>query len=324
MQFILITYNVKHNRSKKSEPQKLIFRTMFISLFYCRFMQCYVHFFNYHLIKTMLRRIGNKKKIASEIIKYFPKDITVFIDLFFGTGAMTWEMLNKYPKLYCFANDLDNDISNLWYIMQNERDFNQLYEAIELCPYHADIYKYFKNDYLPKNNIEQALQFLYLSNYSLFGFKSELRQVAYNNSKEILINEMKNILKYLSNVKFENKDVFKIQIPLSFPENRPLQKYGQFVYCDPPYIATADNYQNSFTEEQNRKLIEKLIASELRFAISEFKSEITEQIAKDYNLYYTEIKERRNHKKRSTEILMTNYKPDYQKQIKRTLWDGFN
>ena len=131
---------------------------------------------------------------------------------------------------------------------------------------------------------------------------------------------MKNILKHIKLIHFYTKDVFDFILPISYPHSRPLQKYGQFVYCDPPYIATADNYQNSFTEEQTRKLVEKLIDSELRFAISEFKSEITEQIAKDYKLYYIEIKDRKNFKKRSIEILMTNYKPDYQKPVEMSLF----
>ena len=83
---------------------------------------------------------------------------------------MTWAMLKKYPNLYYFGNDLDNDVANLWYIMQDEKEFNKLYEAVELCPYHQDIYKTFANGFVPKNNIDKALQFLYLSNYSLYGF----------------------------------------------------------------------------------------------------------------------------------------------------------
>jgi len=273
----------------------------------------------------MLRRIGNKSDLASEIIQYFPKDITIFIDLFFGSGAMTWEMMKKFPKLYYTANDIDNDVANLWNICRNENDFNQFYELVEITPYHSDIYKQFTNDFIPKDKFEKALQFLYLSNFSLFGFKSCLRFVAYNNSRKILLENAKDILKYVNKlIVFENKDFREINLPYSYPKTRPLQKYGQFVYCDPPYIQTADNYSNSFTEQDTKELIEKLISSELRFCISEFLTDTTEKLAKQYNLKLTIIKERRNHKKRATEIIMTNYKPDFQKSYSLSLFSDCN
>lgn len=272
----------------------------------------------------MLRRIGNKSELASEIIQYFPKDITVFIDLFFGSGAMTWEMIKKFPKIYYTANDLDNDVYNLWTICINEEKFNQLFELIEITPYHSTNYKKFATDFIPKNEIEKALQFLYLSNFSIYGFKSMLDMSSYKNSKKLLLENAKNILQFLKFVRFDNKDFRKFHLPLSFPVTRPTEKYGQFVYADPPYIATADNYSNSFTEQDTKELIEKLISSELRFCISEFLTKTTEKLAKEYNLNLTIIKERRNHKKRSTEIIMTNYKPIYQKSVSLSLFSDCN
>lgn len=271
----------------------------------------------------MLRRIGNKSDLASEIIQYFPKDITVFIDLFFGSGAMTWEMIKRFPKIHYFANDIDLDVHNLWNICLNEKMFNELYELIEITPYHSKTYDFFATDFIPKNEIEKAMQFLFLSNYSIYGYKSNLC-FGMVHSKEILLKNAKEILKYVGFIKFENLDFRNFKLPVSFHYQRPLQKYGQFVYADPPYIGTADNYSNSFTEQDTKDLIEKLISSELRFCISEFLTDTTEKLAKEYNLNLTIIKERRNHKKRATEIIMTNYKPDFQKSYSLSLFSDCN
>ena len=65
----------------------------------------------------ILNRLGNKKELADKIISYFPKDITCFIDLFFGSGAITWAMLDLFPNLYYIANDKDNDVFNLWQVL---------------------------------------------------------------------------------------------------------------------------------------------------------------------------------------------------------------
>lgn len=269
----------------------------------------------------MLRRIGNKSKLTDDIIQYFPSDITVFIDLFFGSGAMTWEMMKRFPDIYYTANDIDNDVYNLWNIVMNEEEFKKLYELIEITPYHSTVYIDFKNDFIPKNKYEKALQFVYLSNFSLYGFKSVLMNKAYNNSKKLLLENAIDILKYVKFVRFDNKDFREFDLPLGFPISRPLQKYGQFVYADPPYINTQDNYSNSFTEKDTRDLIEKLIKSELRFCISEFLSETTEKLAKEYNLHLTIIKERSNHKKVSTEIIMTNYIPVINNKVETNIFE---
>ena len=53
----------------------------------------------------ILRRLGNKKKIAKEIQKYFPPH-KIYIEPFFGAGGM---FFNKPKAKYNIVNDLDSD-----------------------------------------------------------------------------------------------------------------------------------------------------------------------------------------------------------------------
>ena len=50
----------------------------------------------------ILRRLGNKSKIAHKIQEYFPPH-SVYIELFFGAGGM---FFNKPKVQYNFLNDL--------------------------------------------------------------------------------------------------------------------------------------------------------------------------------------------------------------------------
>ena len=82
----------------------------------------------------------------------------------------------------------------------------------------------------------------------------------------------------------------------------------RFIYADPPYLNTADNYSNSFTETDSIALFDALQATGCKFAMSEFDNEFILQQAKERGLNVHIIGERKNLKNRRTEILVTNYR----------------
>jgi len=80
-----------------------------------------------------------------------------------------------------------------------------------------------------------------------------------------------------------------------------------FIYCDPPYIGTTDNYSHSFKESDSIDLFDALEATKCRFAYSEFNNGFILDQAKQRGLNIIKIGERQNLKNRRTEILITNY-----------------
>lgn len=88
---------------------------------------------------------------------------------------------------------------------------------------------------------------------------------------------------------------------------RPLQDEATFFYCDPPYLGTANNYSNSFTEKDSIDLFDTLQATGCKFAMSEFDNEFILNQAKERGLNVIIIGERKNLKNRRIEILITNY-----------------
>lgn len=251
-----------------------------------------------------LRRIGNKTKLADKIVSYFPENIHVFFDLFFGTGAISWKMVDRAK--YIIANDLDNDIFNLWMVYKFKKD--ELINELKSIPYHQSIFNFFKEN-TELNDVLKAARFLYLSNISFLG-QSDMMCFGSHND---LSNTINNLIKFKDipdNIQFTNMDFRKVIESTHF---RHVKNYkASFIYADPPYFKTKNNYSNSFTKQDTIDLFEMLVASGLKFAISEFNNPFIIELSNQYNLVINEICTRQSLKKRSTEILITNYVPKVQ------------
>jgi DNA adenine methylase len=138
----------------------------------------------------------------------------------------------------------------------------------------------------------------------------DLRRNGFSKDKKICFDYIDKTNKYLyeANARFWNEDfkLFINRIMLRGSE-RPLQDMDTFIYCDPPYLETANNYISGFTEKDSFDLFECLVDKDVNFAISEFNHPFILEQAKQRNLNIIVIGERQNLKNRRTEILITNY-----------------
>jgi DNA adenine methylase len=252
----------------------------------------------------ILRRLGNKKKLVNEILGNVPNH-QVYIEPFFGTGSVYF---GKPKSNYNFLNDLDDDVFNLYHITLNNWD--ELYNEIKIMPASMSLFKYWmKNKEV--DPIKKALRFLFLSNFSYMG-KGNCFKVDDSNSKNVLLNNMKNYKSLLINCHITNLDFRKFFKAIQW---KSIHDSPVFCYCDPPYINTTNNYSNSFTEQDTIDLFNILKDLENKYknfyyAISEFKNQFVMDLAKERNLNINIIGERRSMKNRNTEILITNYKYD--------------
>lgn len=247
----------------------------------------------------ILRRLGNKSAIASEIQKYFPPH-KIYIEPFFGAGGM---FFNKPKAKYNIVNDLDSDVFNLFDILMNRKEeFEQMFK---LMPIHSDLISYWKNSN-EECNLKKALRFIALSNFTLNGTGNNIRSNVLENPKIEILKHVKSTLEYLQDVKFMNFDYRKFISMLAFRPNSN-EVENSFIYCDPPYLNTNDNYSNSFTEQDSIDLFNTLQETGCKWAMSEFDNPFILQQAKERNLNVIIIGERQNLKNRRTEILITNY-----------------
>ena len=244
----------------------------------------------------ILRRLGNKQAIASEIQKHFPKH-SIYIEPFFGAGGM---FFNK-PKVNCnIVNDLDSDVYNLFQVVINKKE--ELEDMFLITPKHTDLLNYWKkNEEIEP--VKKAMRFLFLSNYTFLGSGSGLKLNSRNDVNQ-LHKGLKQINDKIFEVQFANLDFRKFLKSISI-ELKEINK--TFIYCDPPYLGTNANYSNSFKEQDSIDLFNCLETTGCKFAMSEFDNEFILNQAKERGLNVIVIGERKNLKNRRTEILITNY-----------------
>jgi len=245
----------------------------------------------------ILRRIGNKSKIAEDIITYFPEH-KIYVEPFFGAGGM---FFNKPKANYNILNDLDSDVFNLFQVVQNNKQ--EFEEAIYKMPIHSGLLNYWKTNEETKP-IQKAIRFILISNMTWMGIGDKIH-LSLKNHKKPIFEALEKTEKLISDVQFANYDFKEFINSISFRNDE--EKKSTLIYCDPPYLGTNDNYSNSFTEQDSIDLFDILQATGCKFAMSEFDNEFILNQAKERYLNIIIIGERKNLKNRRTEILITNY-----------------
>lgn len=245
----------------------------------------------------ILNRFGNKTKIAKEVQKHFPKH-SIYMEPFFGAGGM---FFNKPKVKYNFLNDFDDDVYNLFRQLLDNKD--ELVKWINITPVTETQFKEWGKGKREDSKLLNAIRFLFISNFGLYGKPNTLRIGAVNPKKQIL-NQIDFTFDYLQNTYFFNTDFRKFFKKCDYKGN--IDK--SFCYCDPPYLGTDDNYSNSFNEQDSSDLFDMLCNSGVKWAMSEFDHPFIIEQAKQRGLEITIIGERQNINNRRVEVLIHNYK----------------
>lgn len=255
----------------------------------------------------ILRRVGNKSKIAGKLKNHFPEHL-IYVEPFFGAGGM---FFNKQRAKHNIVNDLDSDVFNLFQVVMSQK--KELEEAFYLMPLHSDLLDYWKTN-KETEPIRKALRFILMSNYTYLGKQDTLLVNARRNDKDVFYSKIDTTFKLLENTKFTNYDFRKFFKSISFTDidfGKPSgEREATFIYADPPYLNTVDTYSDSetWTEADCIDLFNCLEESKCKWAMSEFDNDFVLSEAEIRGLNVIVIGERHNIKNKRTEILVTNYK----------------
>lgn len=249
----------------------------------------------------MLRRLGNKTKIAKELYLHFPKHKVRYLPFFGGGG----DFFNMPQAEYTIANDKDEDVFNLFQVVKNNLD--DFLFLFEITPISEQLF-YEWVECKETEPVRKALRFLYLSSFSFLG-KNETFLLIHSNCtyKQKLQHLIKKCAECFKNTMFRNKD-FRDFFNDIYVTDAHIPMSKRFAYFDPPYVKTTNNYKEGFTENDSIDLIETADKTGIRYCYSEFETDFTKELAKTYNLNIYKIGERRTLGNRNTEIIMTNYK----------------
>lgn len=244
----------------------------------------------------VLTRLGNKRRIAGKIIPFFPEH-RLYVEPFFGAGGL---FFNKLKSEYNLLNDKDEEVFNLWQVVMDRPD--ELVELWSRMPVDQKLFLYWKR-HKETDPLRRALRFLLLSNFGVLG-KPQTMRVFNGNAKRNVVYRIHNAQRMLGECEILCQDFRKV---LQFVGNSRLKK-DAFVYCDPPYLGTGNNYaMDTFTERDSAELFDLLEGAGVRWAMSEFDHPFILNQAIKRRLRVEEIGERQNLNNRRTEILVMNY-----------------
>ena len=289
-------------------------------------------------VKSPLNYIGGKYKLLPQILPLFPENIDCFIDLF--TGGCNVGINANAGKIIC------ND--NLLYLINLYKEFqirslqeirNHIQNRIaefELSITNEAGYKKMRNYY---NSSQYPLDLFVLIAYSFN------HQIRFNNSHEFNNPFGKNRSSFNASMEYNLvRFIDKLQSMniiftcCNFDRfNFEILKQDDFVYADPPYLITTGTYNDGkrgFTgwgENEERKLLnilEKLTDKGVKFALSNVlkhkgnENRLLESWVKkngyhithlDMNYANSNYQTSNRDKSSSSEVLITNYKPDNRK-----------
>ncbi|MEP0004424.1 MAG: DNA adenine methylase [Balneola sp.] len=247
----------------------------------------------------ILTRLGNKRALAHKIIPLFPKH-DLYIEPFFGAGGM---FFSKPKAKFNILNDLDEEVYNLFIMIQ--RRWEDLYDCLFFTPIHEKLWEEWKKG-VPIDPVWRAVRFLVLSNFSYLGQMQTLSFPS-KNTKKLALSRLRKVYEQIYDVDFMCSDFKEV-----FRKIEKGNRDKAFVYADPPYLDTSNNYSQGFSEELSNELFETLQDSGIKWAMSEFDHPFILEQAEERDLIVEEIGIRRNLNNRRMEILVMNYRKPQQ------------
>ncbi|MBU0713576.1 Dam family site-specific DNA-(adenine-N6)-methyltransferase [bacterium] len=187
----------------------------------------------YYPPKTqLLKWVGNKQRFAGEIAKYFPVDINRFYEPFLGSGAITATVSPHRG----FGSDVFAPLIEIWKTLVNNPDelikwYNDRRKRIDKEDKNK-VYEEIKTSY---NSNPNGPDFLFLTR-SCYGGIVRFRKADGHMSTPCGVHDPISIRSFSTRVnewywRMKNVEFASIDYQEAFT----MTKYGDFIYCDPPY-----------------------------------------------------------------------------------------
>ena len=202
------------------------------------------------LSNSPFRYPGGKFYARKIILNKIP-NLSKYCEPFVGGGSIF------FAKKKCtqnIINDKDKELTNCYKVIQN--NLEQLIKKLKNIKATRELHSYYKNEYVPQNNIERAFKYYYLNRTSYSGIMKPQNCYwgygdKYSMRPENWANHLINVSEKLQKVKILNLDFEDLF-------NKLDDDY--FLFIDPPYFnADQDKFYNEiFTKEDHLRLVKVL------------------------------------------------------------------
>lgn len=239
------------------------------------------------------------------IIDQFPKDYEIYVEGFGGGASVLFQKTQNGIEVY---NDLEENVYSLFKVLSDKEMFDRLKAKMDLTYYSAQLREEYKELLKTDISLEDRAYYFLCVNRSSFngvGGFSTTHIVRRNMSKSTsdflsMIDKLPEIHNRLSSVIIEHRDIMDL-----------INKYDKsnvFMYLDPPYVistrASSQKYECDMTDEQHKKLVDRLLACRCKWLVSGYDNSIYNKLTNKFGKM--EFKSP-NSGLSATEVLWKNY-----------------
>lgn len=272
-------------------------------------------------VKPILKWVGGKRQLLSEISPMIPEKFNKYYEPFLGAGAVLFSLLPGKAII----NDLNSELINVYKVIKEQPD-----ELIKLLKEHTDnnnkeyFYQIRELDrqagYESLSNVFKASRTIYLNKTAYNGLyrvnKAGQFNTPWGSYKKPRILDTDNIL--TMSEYFNSNEIEILNVDYKNALNSVSK--GDFVYLDPPYLpispssaftAYTSNGFGTKEQEELKKTCDVLDKQGVKFLLSNSYHPFLLDLYKDYNI--KTVKARRSvnsqgHKRgKIKEILVYNY-----------------
>lgn len=272
------------------------------------------------LVAPVVKWVGGKRQLLSEISPLLPKRITSYCEPFLGGGAVLFSI----QPSKAIVNDLNSDLITVYEVIRDDVE-----ELIDNLKKHENSSEYFytirdmdrnKETYAAMSKVERVSRLIYLNKTCFNGLfrvnsSGEFNSPFGHYKNPNIVNEpvLRAVNKYFSssNITFCNED---------FAVTLGRISKGSFVYLDPPYDPVSDTANftgyNRGGFDRNEQIRLKQCCDELtqrgvKFMLSNSATTFIKELYKDYDISIVQAKRAINSdaSKRGAieEVLIRNY-----------------
>lgn len=256
-------------------------------------------------MKSPIKYYGGKSYMTDIIINQFPKDYDIYVEGFGGGASVLFQKTQVWIEVY---NDLEENVYSLFKVLSDKEMFERLKARMDLTYYSAQIREEYKELLKTEVSLEDRAYYFLCVNRSSFngvGGFSTTHIVRRNMSKSTsdflsMIDKLPETHNRLSSVIIEHRDIMDL-----------IDKYDRsnvFMYLDPPYVistrASSQKYECDMTDEQHKKLVDRLLACRCKWLVSGYDNSIYDKLTNKFGKM--EFKSP-NSGSSATEILWKNY-----------------
>ncbi|MDV2999873.1 MAG: hypothetical protein N5P05_001479 [Chroococcopsis gigantea SAG 12.99] len=184
--------------------------------------------------KSPLRYPGGKQKAIPQIAHYLPREFSEYREPFIGGGSVSLYILEKYPNIPCWINDLNQDLQHFWsQVKSNLPELVQRAAQVkqETQDGKALFLRLAGADTSTMTPIDRAVRFFVLNRIT---FSGTIESGGYSNASfqsrftDSSIARLSDLSGWLDNTRITNMDY-----------NALLEERGEdvFIFLDPPYLS---------------------------------------------------------------------------------------